>query len=213
MNRETVVGKSNPSTGVRPLPVAVFLSGGGRTLANLIRHRDEKELPIDVRLVIGSRPGLGGLRIAQQAGLRTLVVRQSDYQNPADYQAAMFGPCREVEATHVVMAGFLKHVLIPQDYEGRVINIHPSLLPAFGGAGMYGQRVHEAALARGVQYSGCTVHYVDNVYDNGPILVQKVCPVSPDDTPETLAAKVFELECEALPEALRNIAAAIHRSG
>ena len=101
------------------------------------------------------------------------------------------------------MAGFLKHVLIPEDFVGRVINIHPSLLPSFGGPGMYGQRVHQAVLERGVKISGCTVHYVDNEYDNGPIILQRSCLVKDDDTAETLAARVFEQECQALPNAIR----------
>ena len=115
----------------------------------------------------------------------------------------MFGPVRESGAKLVVMAGFLKHVLIPQDFDRRVINIHPSLLPAFGGAGMYGLRVHKAAIDRGVKISGCTVHYVDNEYDHGPIINQRAVDVLPNDTPEDLAAMVFEQECELLPDAIR----------
>lgn len=189
-----------------PLPIAVFLSGSGRTLANLLHHRDHRGLPIDIRLVISSRSKVAGLQIARDAGLEAAVIRKSDYPEPAEYSEAMFGPCRQVGAAFVVMAGYLKHVLIPDDFTGRVINIHPSLLPAFGGPGMYGQRVHEAALERGVTVTGCTVHFVDNHYDNGPILLQRACEVHPDDTPDTLAARVFQLECEALPAALRQLA-------
>ncbi|MCC9644834.1 phosphoribosylglycinamide formyltransferase [Rhodopirellula sp. JC740] len=190
------------------MKAAVFLSGGGRTLANLIRHRDEHELPIDFRLVIASREGLGGIKIAQDAGIPTQVVRKSDHSTDESYRDAMFGPCRDAGATHVIMAGFLKHVLIPSDFEHRVINIHPSLLPAFGGKGMYGHNVHAAAIQRGVKISGCTIHYVDNVYDNGPIIHQRTCPVLPTDSPDDLAARVFEIECEALPEAIRMMSAA-----
>lgn len=189
-----------------PLPTAVFLSGAGRTLHNLIRHRDEAGLPIEIRLVISSAPGVGGLEIARQAGIPTRVVRLSDHRDPDAYREAMFGPCRESGARWVVMAGFLKHVSIPDDYVGRVINIHPSLIPAFSGPGMYGARVHQAAIDRGVQFSGCTVHLVDQEYDHGPILLQRVCEVPPDCTPEALAARVFELECEALPTAIRRLA-------
>ena len=202
-------GDAVPTDSRSPLPVAVFLSGGGRTLANLLRSRDEDGLPIDVRLVISSSEKARGLSIAQDAGVETLVIQQREFANPDDYREAMFDPCRRVGAEVVVMAGFLKHVLIPADFQGRVINIHPSLLPAFGGPGMYGQRVHQAAIDRGVQFSGCTVHLVDNHYDNGPILLQRICEVAPSDTAETLAAKVFELECDALPAALRQI----HRKG
>jgi phosphoribosylglycinamide formyltransferase-1 len=184
------------------LPIAVFLSGGGRTLENLLRHRDRHGLPIDVRLVISSRGDVRGVDIARDAGIETLVVRKRDVDDAA-YCRAMFDPVRRCDAKYVVMAGFLKHVLIPEDFENRVINIHPSLLPAFGGEGMYGLRVHQAALDRGVTISGCTVHFVDNHYDNGPIILQRACEVLPGDTAETLAARVFEQECEALPAALR----------
>ncbi len=197
---------SDPDAAATKLPLAVFLSGGGRTLANLLEHRDRDGLPIDVRLVIGSRAGLPGLRIAADAGIPTKVVLKSSYDDDRRYSDAMFQPCRDVGARWVVMAGFLKHVLIPDDFEKHVINIHPSLLPAFGGAGMYGHRVHQAAIDRGVRISGCTVHFVDNLYDNGPILWQRSCPVLSDDSAETLAARVFQEECLALPEAIRMIA-------
>ncbi len=136
----------------------------------------------------------------------TIVVRKSDFPEPHDYCKAMFEPCRDAGVKLVVMAGYLKHVLIPEDFVGRVINIHPSLLPSFGGPGMYGQRVHQAVLDRGVKISGCTVHYVDNEYDNGPIILQRSCEVKDDDTAETLAARVFEQECQALPDAIRMLA-------
>lgn len=188
------------------LPIAVFLSGGGRTLENLLRHRDQHDLPIDVRLVISSRPGVRGITIAESDGIEAEVVRKSDHDD-ASYCEAMFEPVRQSGAKFVVMAGFLKHVIIPDDFENRVINIHPSLLPSFGGKGMYGHHVHAAAIDRGVTISGCTVHFVDNHYDNGPIILQRVCDVLPDDTPDTLAARVFEKECEALPAALQKLAA------
>ena len=118
----------------------------------------------------------------------------------------MFDQCRSAQVDLVVMAGFLKHVLIPTDFDNRVVNIHPALLPAFGGQGFYGLRVHEAVLASAARVSGCTVHFADNVYDHGPILLQRQVPVLDDDTPEALAARVFAAECEAYPEALRLIA-------
>lgn len=192
----------------RPLRIAVFLSGGGRTLQNLIDHRDQHQLPIEIALVISSSPQAKGLEIAARAGIETAVVRQSEYRSALDYSEAMFAPCRRVGAQLVVMAGFLKLVQVPADFEQRVINIHPSLIPAFCGEGMYGMHVHRAAIARGVQFSGCTVHYVDNQYDHGPIILQRVCPVPAGCTPEQLAAAVFALECEALPAAIRSLAEA-----
>ena len=190
-----------------PVPIAVFLSGGGRTLANLIDHRDHHQLPIDIRLVISSSAKVKGVSIARDAGIETLVIRKSDHPDADNYCQAMFDPCRAAGADLVVMAGFLKHVLIPDDFAGRVINIHPALLPKFGGAGMYGHHVHEAVIAAGEQVSGCTVHFVDNQYDNGPIILQRSCEVAPDDTADTLAGRVFAEECEALPQALRQVIA------
>jgi len=188
------------------LPIAIFLSGSGRTLANLIEHRDNHGLPIDIRLVISSRLGVRGLEIATEAGIATRVIRERDYPDANGYSAAMFAPLAEHGVRYVVMAGFLKHVLIPDAFENRVINIHPSLLPAFGGQGMYGNHVHEAVIARGVKITGCTVHFVDNEYDNGPIFHQRSCPVLAGDTPDSLAARVFEQECLAFPEAIRMLA-------
>lgn len=191
------------------LPIAVFLSGGGRTLKNLLDQRQQRGLKIDVRLVISSSPKVAGVQIARDAGIDTQVVQKSAYSDDAEYCEAMFGPCRAAGVALVVMAGFLKHVLIPDDFHRRVINIHPSLIPAFSGEGMYGMNVHAAAIRRGVQFSGCTVHYVDNQYDHGPIILQRVCPVPAGCTAEQLAAAVFELECEALPTAIASIAATL----
>ncbi|TWT64664.1 phosphoribosylglycinamide formyltransferase [Allorhodopirellula solitaria] len=188
------------------IPIAVFLSGSGRTLANLIEHRDQHGLPIDIRIVISSRSDVRGVEIARQAGIETQIIRQRDYPDANGYSAAMFAPLGELGIEYVVMAGFLKHVLIPHAFENRVLNIHPSLLPAFGGQGMYGSRVHAAVIERGVKITGCTVHFVDNEYDNGPIVHQRSCPVLADDTPDSLAARVFEQECLALPEAIEMIA-------
>ena len=188
-----------------PLPIAVFISGGGRSLANLIQHRDQGALPIDLRLVMSSHSKVRGVQIARDAGIPTHVVLKSHFDDPAAYSDAMFGPCREQGIELVVMAGFLKHVEIPTDFEGRVINIHPSLLPKYGGAGMYGQRVHQAVIDHGESTSGCTVHFVDNQYDNGPVILQRQCDVKSDDDADSLAARVFELECSALPDAIRQI--------
>jgi phosphoribosylglycinamide formyltransferase-1 len=104
------------------------------------------------------------------------------------------------------MGGFLKRLDIPADFANRVVNIHPGLIPAFCGKGFYGHHVHEAVLEYGAKLSGCTVHFADNQYDHGPVILQKAVPVENDDTPETLAARVFEAECEAYPEAIQLIA-------
>jgi phosphoribosylglycinamide formyltransferase-1 len=195
-----------------PVPIAVFLSGGGRTLANLIEHRDQHGLPIDIRLVISSSSKVKGVNIARDSGIETLVVRKSDHPKPDQYCRAMFDPCRAAGVDLVVMAGFLKHVLIPDDFTGRVINIHPALLPKFGGAGMYGHHVHQAVIEAAEKSSGCTVHFVDNQYDNGPIILQRSCEVQQNDTADTLAARVFAEECQALPDALRQVISSVSPS-
>ena len=189
----------------QPLPIAVFLSGSGRTLRNLIQHQRNHNLPVEIRLVISSSATAGGLQIAADAGIPSLVVRKGEHPDASVYCQAMFQPCRQAGIELVVMAGFLNHVLIPDDFFRRVINIHPSLIPAFCGQGMYGTLVHHAVVKKGVQVTGCTVHYVDNIYDNGPIMLQRWCPVLASDTPETVAKRVFELECEALPTAIKSI--------
>lgn len=190
----------------RKLRVAAFLSGGGRTLANLIKHQRSNDLPIDITLVISSNGKAKGLQIAEDAGIETLTIRKSNFSDPGAYRDAMFDPCDRAGVDLVVMAGFLKHVLIPDRYNERVINIHPSLLPKFGGEGMYGGRVHQAVIDGCEQQTGCTVHYVDNQYDNGPMILQRTCRVMPGETADELAARVFELECQTLPAALRKLA-------
>lgn len=189
-----------------PLPIAVLISGGGTTLRNLIAKIRAGMLNAEIRLVISSNPAAKGLKFAQEAGIKTLVVEKKKELSADAYSEATFEPCRAAGAEVVVMGGFLKHVLIPPDFENRVVNIHPGLIPDFCGKGMFGHHVHEAVLAAGAATSGCTVHFVDNIYDHGPVILQRTVPVMPEDTPETLAARVFEAECIALPETLNLIA-------
>lgn len=189
-----------------PLPIAVLISGGGTTLKNLLDRCDRGLLPVDFRLVISSNSKAGGLDFAHRAGIPTRVIRKKDYPDGESHSQAMFDEIRRSGATLVVMGGYLEHLLIPYDFYNRVINIHPSLIPAFCGKGMYGLHVHQAAIEFGVKVSGCTVHYVDNQYDHGPILLQRSCEVLEADTAESLQKRVFELECQALPEAIAAIA-------
>jgi formyltetrahydrofolate-dependent phosphoribosylglycinamide formyltransferase len=190
----------------RPLPIAVLISGGGTTLRNLLERMRAGELPVTVRLVVSSSAKARGLEFAAAAGIPTRVLPRSAFASDEDYGAAVFEACRESGVSLVVMGGFLKFVPIPADFTHRVVNIHPSLIPAFCGAGMYGHHVHEAVLAHGAKVSGCTVHFVDNQYDHGPIILQRAVPVLDDDTPATLAERVFAAECAAYPEAIRSIA-------
>lgn len=184
-----------------PLRLAILLSGSGRTLENLLESIGSGRLPASVEVVIASRGDVRGVEIARRAGLPTRVMPQGTHSTAA-WSTEIFSACRAARVDLVVMAGFLKLVEIPADFTGRVINIHPALLPAFGGHGYHGMHVHRAVLDRGCTVSGCTVHLVDNEYDHGRILLQKTVPVLPDDTPESLAARVFAVECHALPEAI-----------
>jgi phosphoribosylglycinamide formyltransferase 1 len=189
------------------LPIAVLISGGGTTLRNLIEKERAGELPVEFKLVISSNPQARGLAFAAEANIPSLVVEMKKGLADGDFSRAIFDPIRVAGAELVVMGGFLKHVPIPADFENRVINIHPALIPAFCGHKMYGLAVHQAALDYGVKVSGCTVHFVDNEYDHGPIILQHTVAVLDDDTAEALQARVFEQECHALPEAIRLIAA------
>jgi formyltetrahydrofolate-dependent phosphoribosylglycinamide formyltransferase len=188
-----------------PLKLVVLISGGGTTLKNLIAEIGAGRLDARIDLVVSSNPTAGGLVIAATAGIATEVIQRRDFVSVADYSRAVFDVCRAAKSDVVVMAGFLRFVTIPADFEWRVVNIHPALIPAFCGKGFYGLRVHQAVLEYGARLSGCTVHFVDNQYDHGPIILQRPVSVVDDDTPETLAARVFAAECEAYPEALRAI--------
>lgn len=179
-----------------PANLLVLLSGSGRTLLNLADAIDRGDLPARISLVVASKPCLGEER-ARARGLDTRIMRGVI---PPEQLLQL---ARGDHADLVILAGYLKMVQIPEQLRGRVINIHPALLPDFGGPGMYGHHVHEAVLASGRAESGCTVHYCDDRYDTGPIILQRRCPVLPGDTPDTLAARVFEQECLAYPEALR----------
>jgi formyltetrahydrofolate-dependent phosphoribosylglycinamide formyltransferase len=187
----------------RRLRLAVLLSGNGTTLQNLLDRSRAGQLPADVVVVVANRPDAFGLRRAEQAGVPAFVVDRADCASRDDFSRRIFDLCRQHHADLVCLAGFLQLLVIPDDFAGRVLNIHPALIPAFCGKGHYGHRVHEAVLAYGAKVSGCTVHFADKVYDQGPIVLQRVVPVLDDDTPDTLAARVFEQECEAYPEAIR----------
>jgi phosphoribosylglycinamide formyltransferase-1 len=188
------------------LRLAILLSGSGRTLENLLEWIAAGKLSATIETVISSRSDVRGVAIARRAGLSTHVLPSAG-KALADWSREIFDACRAAQPDLVVMAGFLQLVEIPADFTGRVINIHPALLPAFGGKGYHGMHVHRAVIERGCTVSGCTVHLVDNEYDHGRILLQETVPVRRDDTPEALAARVFAAECEALPEAINRIAA------
>ncbi len=190
-----------------PLRLAVLVSGGGRSLENLAEVIARGELDATVELVIANKAGIGALERCERLGIASEVIDAERALAPTDFSAAVFERVEAAGCDLVVLAGFLRFLPIPDAWIGRVINIHPSLLPAFGGKGFYGDRVHAAVLERGVQFTGCTVHYVDNEYDHGPILLQRCVAVEPGDDVHALAARVFEEEKVALPEAIRRHAA------
>jgi len=187
----------------KQLKVAVLISGGGTTLKNLLERNDAGEIDIDVCSVISSNAKARGLEFATAANIPHDIVRRKDFESAELHSKAVFDRCREVNADYVLMGGYLQHVLIPQDFENRVLNTHPALIPAFCGKGFYGLRVHQAVLEYGAKVSGCTIHFVDNEYDHGPILLQKCVEVVADDSAESLAKRVFQAECDAYPEAIR----------
>jgi len=189
-----------------PLRMAVLISGGGTTLANLIdRIADGRLRGAAIRLVVSSRPDVRGVTIARDAGLPVEIIRRRDFADDAAFSRAITAAIDRAGVDLVVMGGFLRLWHLPPHYEGRVLNIHPALLPKYGGKGMYGERVHAAVLAAGERETGCTVHLVDNQYDHGPIVAQRRVPVLPQDTPESLAHRVQAVERELYPEVIQNV--------
>lgn len=185
-----------------PIRLAVMLSGSGRTLANFQDLIARRYLSASIEVVVGSRTDIKGIDIARHAGIPYHIVRAAD-KSLEEFSDQIAQNLAGHNFDLILMCGWLHRWLIPTPYVGRVMNIHPSLLPMFGGPGMYGHRVHEAVLAAGVKISGCTVHFANDDYDKGPIIVQRACPVLEDDTPEKLAARVFAQECIAYPSAVR----------
>lgn len=178
--------------------LAVLISGGGRSLLNLLDRISQNKLRAQIALVIASSECPGAEK-ARGAGLTTVVIPG---RIPREKLETVL---REHRIDWVVLAGYLKLVEIPPAFDGRVVNIHPALLPKHGGPGLYGHHVHEAVLKAGDTVSGCTVHLCDSRYDTGPIVLQREVPVLRDDTPDTLAARVFKAECEAFPQALAKL--------
>ena len=186
-----------------PIRLAILLSGNGTTLQNLLDRIADKRLPAEIVVVISNQPDAYGLVRAQRAHIPAFVVNRKESGSREEFSRRIFEMCRQARADLVCMAGFLQLIEVPDDFLGRVMNIHPALIPAFCGKGYYGHHVHEAVLAYGAKVSGCTVHFADNQYDHGPIILQRAVPVHDVDTPETLAKRVFAQECEAYPEAIR----------
>lgn len=188
------------------LNIAVLVSGGGTNLQALIdAERDGKIENGRISVVVASKPGVYALERAKNAGIEGVVLARKDFDSVDDYSAALEKLLKEKQTDLIVLAGFMTitNAAFTKAFENRIINVHPALIPSFCGKGYYGLHVHEAALARGVKVSGATVHFVNEVCDGGPIILQKAVPVEPGDTPETLQRRIMEqAEWQLLPEAV-----------
>lgn len=185
------------------LGISVLLSGGGTTLQNILDWIARGDLPLKIDLVISDRPGVMGLERAAKAGIQSMVIDRKESKSLDDFGRNIFAPIRTAGSQLVVMAGFLRLLPIPEDFTSRVMNIHPSLIPAFCGKGFHGHHVHQAVIDSGTKITGCTVHFADNQYDHGPIIIQRAVEVAENDTADSLAHRVFEAECQAYPTAIR----------
>lgn len=191
-----------PTAAPDPMSLLVLISGGGSTMVNLQQQITAGKLPARISRVIASRP-CAGVDRAAELELPCEVLNPKSFPSLDAFSNALFDTARTAGAELIVLAGFLSPLVIPDDFSNRVMNIHPSLIPAFCGKGMYGHHVHSAVIARGCKVSGCTVHFCDNEYDHGPIILQQTVPVDATDTLETLAARVQAAECEVYPRAIQ----------
>ncbi|MHC4790761.1 MAG: phosphoribosylglycinamide formyltransferase [Planctomycetota bacterium] len=203
LEQDVVAENSKFPANVRAIRLAVLISGSGRTLMNILDYIKAGRLNAKIPLVISSRLAVAGVEKAKAAGMNVKIIRKKDFPD-----IEQFSKCIEEELVAsnvdlVIQAGWLCLWKIPQKYKNSVMNVHPALLPSFGGQGMWGHHVHEAVLAAGCKVTGCTVHFCTNEYDKGPIILQRCCPVEENDKPETLAERVFEAECIAYPQAIK----------
>jgi len=189
-------------TGKR-LRLGVLISGGGTTMMNIYNEIKAGRLGAEIAVVISSRSTAARVEKAKSAGLEVRIIRKRDYPDIEELSKRIEEELVAANVDLVIQAGWLCLWKIPARYTNRVMNIHPGLLPSFGGQGMWGHHVHEAVLKAGCKVSGCTVHFCTNEYDKGPIIVQRCCQVKDADAPDTLAERVFEQECIAYPEAIR----------
>jgi formyltetrahydrofolate-dependent phosphoribosylglycinamide formyltransferase len=188
------------------LRVAVLLSGEGSSLENLCEQIDAGRVPAEVVLVIASKPSAGGLARARRRDIPAHAVPRREHPDVTEFNDAIHALLERHDVDLVALLGFLSPFQTRGVWAGRVVNVHPALIPAFCGRGFYGHRVHEAVLEAGVKVTGATVHFADDEYDHGPIILQEALAVRDDDTADTLAARVQELERRLVPEAIRLIA-------
>jgi phosphoribosylglycinamide formyltransferase-1 len=183
--------------------LGVLLSGSGTTLQNVLDHIDKGALDATVCCVIGSRADAYGLERARKHNIPAVTVARKEYKGLPAFNEALWAEIRKHDVDLVVLAGFMCFIEVPGDFAGRIMNVHPALIPSFCGARMYGHHVHEAVLEYGVKVSGATVHFVDAEYDHGAVILQGAVPVLEDDTPDTLAERVQAKERELYPQAIQ----------
>ena len=203
LQKDVTREQSKPQRKGKPTRLGILLSGGGRTMVNIHNKIETGELNAEIVLVISSRAAVKGVERAGNIGLEPKIIRRKEFDDINSFSSKIFDELKKARVDLVVQAGWLCLWQIPKEYDNKVMNIHPALLPSFGGQGMWGHHVHEAVLKVGCKVSGCTVHFCTNEYDIGPIIVQRSCEVKDDDDADSLAARVFEQECIAYPEAIR----------
>jgi len=186
-----------------PLRVAVLLSGSGTSLENLLERIDSGDVPAQVVVVIASKADAFGLERARRRGIPAIAVPRKQYPDSKQFNDALHAELARFDVELVALLGFLSLFELRGKYEGRTLNVHPALIPAFSGKGCYGRRVHDAVLEKGVKVTGATVHFTDEQYDHGPIFLQEAVPVLEDDDHESLAARVQAAERRLVPRAIR----------
>jgi len=188
--------------------LAVFLSGTGTNFTAIAEAANEGGIPVIITLVAGNKPDAAGLQKARYMNIPTALFMRPDFPDGKSFADYMLSVLRKYDVDLIALAGYMRKIppRVIRAYRNRIVNIHPALLPRFGGKGMYGMTVHRAVIEAGVTETGVTVHYVDEEYDRGEIIEQRLVPVQPDDTPETLAARVLKVEHELYPEVLGKLA-------
>jgi phosphoribosylglycinamide formyltransferase-1 len=185
--------------------IAVFASGRGSNLMAILKAIEEGKLKARVVVVVSNNSSAGALEIARSKGIDALHISRRQFSSDREYADKILSELRKRNVELIVLAGYMKKIPaeVVSEYRNRILNIHPALLPSFGGQGMYGINVHKAVIESGVKITGVTVHIVDEEYDHGPIVLQRAVEVKDDDTPETLAERVLKVEHEVYPEAIR----------
>lgn len=190
---------------MKPLQLGVFASGRGSNFSAILKAIDNGDLHAEVKLLLSNNSNAGALATAKERGISTAVINRKSYQTREAFIYEMISVLKSHQVDLVALAGYMKKIPgeVIREFPYRIVNIHPALLPAFGGKGSYGGHVHEAVLEYGCKVSGVTVHFVDEIYDHGPIIAQRTVPVENEDTPKTLSARVLEVEHQIYAEVLQ----------